>query len=87
MLLQKRDGSLSNRKWTESWTESLPVSEGSCHNLERRVSVHQHGATGWYLMNACNGCQCWQNMELKDIRIRQYLYCVTTNEKGDLHTP
>lgn len=31
-------------------TGSLPVSEGSSHNLERRESVHRHGATGWYLM-------------------------------------
>lgn len=31
-------------------TRSLPASEGSSHNLERRGSVHQHGATVWYLM-------------------------------------
>lgn len=33
------------------WAGSLPVSEGSFHNLERMESVHQPGATGWwYLM-------------------------------------
>lgn len=31
-------------------TGSLPASGGSSHNLERRGSVHQHGATGLYLM-------------------------------------
>lgn len=45
MLLQKRVGKWSKRKWTES----LPMSEGSSHNLEKRVSVHLHGPTGWYL--------------------------------------
>lgn len=31
-------------------TRSLPASEGSSRNLERRGSVHRHGATVWYLM-------------------------------------
>lgn len=31
-------------------TGSLPTSEGSSHNLERRGSVHQCGATGLNLM-------------------------------------
>lgn len=46
MLAQSFMGNLSKVRRTGS----LPVSEGSSHNLERRGLVHQHGATGWYLM-------------------------------------
>lgn len=31
-------------------TGSLPVSEERSRNLEKRGFLHQHGATGWYLM-------------------------------------
>lgn len=44
-------------KWRD---RNLPASEGSSHNLERRGSVHQHEATGWYLMRQ-NGME-WRSV-------------------------
>lgn len=46
MLAESFMGNLSKARRTGS----LPVSEGSSHNLERKGWVHQYGATGWYLM-------------------------------------